>query len=228
MVEDMTIFTSPEQKQRMAQNRYINTLTNNYDENGNAVNTNPAPNFNQPYQFFNPYVGVDLATGAQVLGRGIQSGDTLDIATGGLKTLAGTARNVFAGMGQEKVQQEALKNYYDNQRDSMTGYYQDGGEQLPASDPQQVMQMVQQALQQGISPEEIAQQLIQMGLSEEQVMQIIQSAMQQGQAPQQSQMQEAQQPQMRDGGSYLDMLKGKKIKDYKFNPETNSYDVEFE
>lgn len=284
--------------------------------NDMSIYQNPEQNYQQPPQFFNPYGGVDLATGVQALGRGIQSGNALDIVSGGLKTLAGTARNVFAGMGQENIRQESLKNYYDNQRDMLTQSYQDGGEiperyknmgftkpgvkkestrpgkkwmvlakkgddykvvhggydgmkdfsqhgseerkerfwdrmggkdSAKANDPfsplywhkkfgtwqdggevqqdtEMVMQQVTEALQQGADPQEILQQLIQMGIPQDQAVQIIQSIMEQLTPPQQ----EEQAPMMKDGGYYLNQMKGKKIKDYKFNSETNSYDVEFE
>lgn len=190
--------------------------------NDMSIYQNPEQTYQQPPQFFNPYGGVDLATGAQALGRGIQSGNALDIVSGGLKTLAGTARNVFAGMGQENVRQESLKNYYDNQRDMLTQKYQDGGE--VQQDTEMVVQQVTEALQQGADPQEVLQQLLQMGIPQDQAVQIIQSIMEQL-APAQ---QEEQIPMMKDGGYYLNQMKGKKIKDYKFNSETNSYDVEFE
>lgn len=221
MVNDMSIYQNSEQKKRMDYNNWYNTVTNNYDENGNAKEQ-PTAQYQQPPQFFNSYGGVDLATGAQALGRGIQSGNALDIVSGGLKTLAGTARNVFAGMGQENIRQESLKNYYDNQRDMLTQSYQDGGE--IQQDTEMVMQQVTEALQQGADPQEVLQQLIQMGIPQDQAVQIIQSIMEQLTPPQQ----EEQVPMMKDGGYYLNQMKGKKIKDYKFNSETNSYDVEFE
>jgi hypothetical protein len=51
-------------------------------------------------------------------------------------------------------------------------------------DPQQVMQMVAQMLQQGAQPEQIMQQLVQQGVPQEQAQQIIQQVMQQMQGAQ--------------------------------------------
>lgn len=66
---------------------------------------------------------------------------------------------------------------------------QQQGQQPPQGsiDPQQVMQMVAQMLQQGAQPEQIMQQLVQQGVPQDQAQQIIQQVMQQlqgAQAPQ--------------------------------------------
>jgi transcriptional regulator CtsR len=70
---------------------------------------------------------------------------------------------------------------------------QGGGQQ------EQIVQMVAQALQQGVEPQQILQGLVEQGIPEEQAIQLIQQIMQQMQGQQQ-----AQQPQpvqgMRDGG----------------------------
>lgn len=133
-------------------------------------------------------------------------------------------------------------------------YRQDGGEQMPpqqegqqGSQEEQVVQFIQEALQQQADPQEIAQQLIQMGMQPEQVQQLISAVMQQmqggeqqqdmsqqspdqqqdmGLSQQQDQMQDAQQ--YKNGGQYLNMLRGKRIVDYKYNAQTNSYDVEYQ
>jgi hypothetical protein len=76
------------------------------------------------------------------------------------------------------------------------GSFQEGDAPDQAQpDPQQVMEGVAQMLQQGAQPEQVAQQLVQMGIPQEQVMQIIQVVMQQLQGGQQE-----QQPAMRYGG----------------------------
>lgn len=87
--------------------------------------TKKTENF-QPMQFFNPYAGVDLAQGANALGQSIENGDALGIVAGGAKVLAGTARNIFGGMGQARIKNEGMKNYYDAQRDNMIGKSQQG------------------------------------------------------------------------------------------------------
>ena len=242
----------------------------------------------QPYQFFNPYAGFDIPTAASTLGSSIESGDTLGTVASGLKLATGLGRNILGGMGQQRVQNRVMKNYFDNQREVATqenrtrvmekgGYYQEGGQQ------EQIMQEVSQMLQQGVSPEEVVQALIQQGMTQEQAVALIQSVMQSqqpmmqegGEMGQQEQVMQmvaqslqegaqpeeimqmlmeqgipqeqaiqmiemvmqqiggaqqppAEQPMMKNGGEYLEMMKGKKIKNYTFNKDTNSYEVEFE
>jgi hypothetical protein len=142
----------------------------------------------QPYQFFNPYSGFDIPTAASTLGSSIESGNTLGTVASGLKLATGLARNFFGGMGQERRKNYVQKEFYDKQREGMTGagreqmlefggYYQEGG--MEQSQGEDIQQQVAQALQQGMSPEEVMQQLIQMGMSEEQAVGLIQSLMQQ-------------------------------------------------
>lgn len=120
--------------------------------------------------------------------------------------------------------------------------YQDGGEQFQnpqevapqevnqeqqAGQQEQMMQQVAEALQSGATPEQIVQKLVESGMPEEQAVQIVQAVIQQTQGQQQQQAPQ-EQPQMKDGGEYLSLLKGKKIKDYKLDPKTNMYTVEYE
>ena len=37
-----------------------------------------------------------------------------------------------------------------------------------------------------------------------------------------------EQPMMQNGGEYLNQIKGKRIVDYKFNPKTGNYDIDYE
>lgn len=119
--------------------------------------------------------------------------------------------------------------------------YQDGGEQFQnpqevapqelgqeqqVGQQEQMMQQVAEALQSGATPEQVVQKLVESGIPEEQAVQIVQAVIQQTQGQQQQAPQE--QPQMKDGGEYLSLLKGKKIKDYKLDPKTNMYTVEYE
>jgi hypothetical protein len=108
--------------------------------------------------------------------------------------------------------------------------YQNGGMQDQASSQQeQIMQGVATMLQQGAQPEQIAQQLVQMGIPQEQVMQIIQAVMQQMQGGQE----QAMQPAMRYGGyamggyqddeSYEDDLDENEIEELK----RQGYNVEY-
>lgn len=194
----------------------------------NPSYTNPLPqnNTEQPilklpnqndFQFFNPYGGVDLEASTQYLGQSIGSGDTLGIVAGGLKTLTGAARNIFGGIGAANRKEEAMKNYYENQREAIVGkpQYQEGGQQ--EMNPEQLIVQISQAMQEGATPEQIMQQLIQMGLSEQEASQLVQMVLEQN-----------QKPMMKNGGQYLEALKGKRIKDYKLNTETGNYDVTYE
>ena len=154
----------------------------------------------QPYQFFNPYSGFDIPTAASTLGSSIESGDTLGTVASGLKLATGLARNFFGGMGQERRRNFVLKQEAEKNREGMTGagselimekfggYYQEGGMEQAGGD---IQAQIAEALQQGASPEEIMQQLIQMGMPEEQAIGLIQSIMQQMQPST---------PQLRRGG----------------------------
>ena len=227
------------------------------DEAG--LTQNKQPNFNSnyqdPYQFFNPYGGVDIASGAQFLGQSIENKDPFGIVMGGLKVATGVGRNVFGGMGRENVRNEAMKNYFDNQYEGITGtpqylsngiqneglgfqnggVFQEGGEQMggehpaPQEQPQQVnpeeiMNQVAQAIQQGADPQQIVQQLVSMGIPEQEAMQLVQGLIQQ----MQSQAPAQEQPVMRDGGDYMSVLRGKRIKDYVLNEQTGNYEVTYE
>ena len=120
--------------------------------------------------------------------------------------------------------------------------YQEGGEmmdeQMEGEDEgaegetpnmEQIESQVEQALKQGADPEQILEQLVQMGMSEEQAIQMIQEILQEIQGGE-TEMEgpEQGQPMMRNGGEYLAMMKGKTIKNYTYNKKTGNYDVEFE
>ena len=173
--------------------------------------------YQQPPQFINPYGGVDLETASSRLGQSIASGDTLGTIASSAKLATGLTRNVFSGLGAEKLKEEQLKNYYDNQRDTLTGF-QDGGEQMQDPTP-----MIMEALQQGMQPEQIIQQLVQMGMDEGQATQMLQQILNQelGQASQ-------EQPIMREGGEFLGLMTGKKILGYNYNKESDSYTINYE
>ena len=198
----------------------------------------------QPFQFNNYFNGVSIPQAAGYLGESIANKDTLGIITSGTKLVAGVGRNVLSGMGSQNRQNQIMRDYVDEQRDVLTqanrpaqltdqgygedmGYYQEGGqtgEAPTASGQEEMVMQVAQALQQGADPQEVLQQLIQSGVPEEQAIQLIEGIMQQMQ--QESPQQE--QPMMQNGGEYLNQIKGKRIVDYKFNPETGNYDIEYE
>lgn len=83
------------------------------------------PDFN----ILNPYTGVDIPTSAAMLGQSIQNKDAFGIATSGLKTGLGLARNMATGMGQQKTYNRVMKDHYEEQKDSMNTNvtYRDGG-----------------------------------------------------------------------------------------------------
>ena len=154
----------------------------------------------EPFQFFNPYGGVDIPSANVMFGQSLENKDTLGAIASGAKIALGTARNILGGMGQARRENYVKQQYYEKQREGMTGagreemkkfggYYQDGGMEQPQGGD--VQQQVVQALQQGMSPEEVMQQLVQMGMPEEQAMSLIQGIMQQMQGST---------PQLRRGG----------------------------
>ena len=200
----------------------------------------------QPFQFNNYFNGVSIPQAAGYLGESIKNKDTLGIITSGTKLAAGLGRNILSGMGSQNRENQIMKQYTEEQRNVLTqanrpaqlrdqgygedmGYYygQEGGqigEAPTASGQEEMIMQVAQALQQGADPQEVLQQLLQMGLEESEAIQLIEGIMQQMQqeAPQQ------EQPMMQNGGEYLNQIKGKRIVDYKFNPKTGNYDIEYE
>ena len=198
----------------------------------------------QPFQFNNYFNGVSIPQAAGYLGESIANKDALGIVTSGTKLAAGLGRNILSGMGSQNRENQIMKQYTEEQRNVLTqanrpaqlkdqgygedmGYYQEGGqigEAPTASGQEEMVMQVAQALQQGADPQEVLQQLLQMGLEESEAIQLIEGIMQQMQ--QESPQQE--QPMMQNGGEYLNQIKGKRIVDYKFNPETGNYDIEYE
>jgi hypothetical protein len=175
----------------------------------------------------------------------------------GIGAVAGMGRAFMSGMAGENRSNIIAQDYHSRQRDKLTGYnnpeqmsagtganyntmsyagYQDGGQQMPpqqeVSQQEQIIMFVQEALQQQADPQQIAQQLVDMGMEPEQATQIIMAIMEQMQGgqqmPQEQQMQQEEQMQFRDGGAYLEKLKGKRILDYTYNSSTGNYDVRYE
>ena len=91
---------------------------------------------------------------------------------------------------------------------------------------EQIEDQVEQALQQGADPQEILQQLVQMGMPQEEAMQMIQEILQEMQGGEEEE--EEGTPQMSKGGKYMRALVGKTIKNYTYNPKTDSYIVSYE
>jgi len=114
--------TNPElmpSKQQLAQNRYNNTALNNYDENGNAIDTTETnQNTNTRVNIPNLYGGMDLESSLAYTGRGFGEKDPFKIGVGtGLSILKG-ARNFLTGFatGKEdrRVAQEMYKRQFEN------------------------------------------------------------------------------------------------------------------
>jgi len=193
----------------------------------------------QPFQFDNYFNGVSIPASAAFLGQSIKNKDTLGTVVGGLKLATGLGRSFMAGYGQANVQDEIMKNYTDSQRDTVTQanrprVMQEGGEIVEGQPEQQggqeeqIFQMIAGALQQGASPEEVLQMLVEQGLPQEQAVQMVEMVMQQlGGAQQEQQPTQEEQPMMQSGG-ILNTLKGKRIVDYKYNEKTGNYDVQYE
>jgi len=123
MVNDMSIYNSKEQRNRMSRN----ASTNSYDENGNPLDNDG----DERTQFFNQYAGVDIPTAAFTLGQSIKDKDALGIVSSGAKVGLGLARNFFSGMGQANrenyVKQDMQNTMRNNLKPKTTTMYQVGG-----------------------------------------------------------------------------------------------------
>jgi hypothetical protein len=119
------------------------------------------------------------------------------------------------------------------------GTWQEGGEMMEddmeeenegmeneSAMSEQIEDQVEQALKQGADPQQILQQLVQMGMPEEEAMQMIQEILQEMQGGEEEE--EEGTPQMSKGGKYMRALVGKTIKNYTYNPKTDSYIVSYE
>lgn len=134
----------------------------------------------------------------------------------GVQEAARTILNAPEGKYSPAMRKKA--NFARNFAKEYGGYYQMGGEMMQApqqGQPQggggeeQILQQVAQMLQQGMSPEEIVGQLVQMGVPQEQAIQVVQMVVQQMQGQQQAPQQEPQQaPPMMRGGGYMYQMGG--------------------
>lgn len=104
---------------------------------------------------------------------------------------------------------------------------EDEGTEGETPSMEQLEGQVEQALKQGADPQELLQQLVEMGVPEEQAVQMIQEILQEIQGGE-TEMEAPEQPMMKSGGEYLAALKGRTIKNYTYNKNTGNYDVEFE
>lgn len=131
MVSDMSIFTSPEQRQRMYENKVVNTAFNNYDENGNAIDTNlQQPIYNTRYNIANPYGGYSPELMAMKSGQLFGSGNAVLGTLAGAGSLLGFGRNFMTGLATAKENKRVKNEYLDKVFSENTNYsyYQQGGE----------------------------------------------------------------------------------------------------
>ena len=133
----------------------------------------------------------------------------------GVQEAAKTILNAPEGKYSPAMRKKA--NFARNFAKEYGGYYQMGGEMMQApqqGQPQgggeeQILQQVAQMLQQGMSPEEIVGQLVQMGVPQEQAIQVVQMVVQQMQGQQQAPQEAPQQaPPMMRGGGYMYQMGG--------------------
>lgn len=222
-------FTDPELLARMQSNQQVNA----YDDNGNPITTSTqSTNYQAPFQFFNPYGGFDLPSATFKLGQSIEDGNTLGTVASGLKVGASLARNFLGGLAYNRRNNQIQEDYRNNQRRYLTQVnnpviMEDGGEmsQPPQNEEQELIQEIGTALQNGEDPQVILQTLLEMGVDEQTAQGMIDFVMQQLQG--QTQPEQAN-PMMEQGGTFFAELKGKRIKNYEFNPETGNYEVEYE
>jgi hypothetical protein len=128
-----------------------------------------------------------------------------------------------------------------NRYDRLAPRYEEGGEAMDEQmegenegaegetpSMEQIEGQVEQVLKQGADPQQVLQQLVQMGVPQEQAVQMIQELLKEIQGGE-TEMEEPEQgnPQMRAGGKYLEILKGKTIKGYNLNKKTGNYEVQY-
>lgn len=176
---------TPEQKSESTQamsGMYSDAFTGEVKSGGETTINTPVNQVEGDFQFFNPYYGTDLGSASFNLGQSIQNKDTLGTVASGLKMATGLARNFFSGMGVQNREQQVMEDYKRQQREALTQsnrpvYMQEGGEVV--NQEQEMLQIVADALSQGIAPEQVLQGLIQNGIDEQTAQQIVETVMQQ-------------------------------------------------
>lgn len=112
-----TYIPSDEMKKRMAENRIQNTMTNNYDENGNPIDTSEK-NYVDKLTYFNPNSQIDMLNyGAYQLGKGNTQSGILGLVGGGLGLLRNTLSGYGLGKEEKRVTKEAKDKIYGYQND---------------------------------------------------------------------------------------------------------------
>jgi hypothetical protein len=129
---NMDIYQNGEQLQRMQQNKAYNTATNNYDENGNAIDPNGYANkdYYSKLNIYNPYGGMGLDQSLFYAGQGFGAKDPLKATVGTGLSLFKGARGFLSGYSSAKASKEAAENSYEQQFRPNTNpiYMQEGGQ----------------------------------------------------------------------------------------------------
>jgi len=135
-VENADIYSDPEQLRRMAQNQFTNTTTNNYDENGNAINTDPTQvNTTTNRSLWNPYTGVNLESALFSLGQSLnyegdnKAANTFRGLSSAGKVLFGGSRTLLSGAGFQNRQNDVRQGFNETlYAPEQFTYMQEGGE----------------------------------------------------------------------------------------------------
>lgn len=139
--------------------------------------------------------------------------------------------NLIASMQQGGEYLELAKKYNISSERAEQLMMQQGGElqpqeQAPQDPMEQVVQMIAQSLQQGVPPEQIAEQLTQMGVPPEQIEQLIQSVMQEmGAGQEQAPVEEGQQTMQQGGKVYAQEGKGFSFST-RYKPNLKGYETD--
>jgi hypothetical protein len=148
-----------------------------------------------------------------------KKGDGTQIFDKNGKEVAQEGKEVYQQGGDFYISQLAKKHNIPLERAMELVKMQMGGEQEQGGQQEQVMQMVAEALQSGVSPEEILSQLLEMGVSKEEGAQLIQGVMQQMQAPQEQQVAQS-------GVEYSEEERATRLDDYFRNIKNLGYEGE--
>lgn len=98
-----------EMKKRMLQNRFINTLTNNYDQDGN--NRKEYDVFYND-KLYNPYGGVGLDNALYTAGKGFGSGNAFEAITGTALSALKGARGFLSGYSTARASSREERDMY--------------------------------------------------------------------------------------------------------------------
>ena len=207
-----------------------------FDKNGNPLQS--TTNVTENFSYFNPYAGFSIPDAAYRLGQGIGTGNAFDIGVSGLKLATGLGRNLVSGLGAANRRENILNEFQQKAKQASVPatqslqigrYFQTGGQMMGQQSPENdIVSQVASALQSGIDPQQLLQQLVESGVTQQEAVNLIQRVLQQLQEGQSQQQDSQEEVLMQMGGTYLKQLKGKKIKNYTLNIATNNYEVEYE